>query len=53
MNKLSKALRLTTVDSPIGNILLVTKTETLVSHDYEGYETRKMRMLEKRYGPFE
>ncbi len=53
MVKSSKVLRLTTVISPIGNILLVTDQETVVSLDYSGYEHRMMRLLAKRYGPVE
>lgn len=48
----NKALHLTKVASPIGEILLVTDGHTLVSLDYTGYEHRMMRLLEKRYGPF-
>ncbi|MEM8615070.1 MAG: methylated-DNA--[protein]-cysteine S-methyltransferase [Cyanobacteria bacterium P01_H01_bin.105] len=53
MTKRTKSLRLSTLSSPIGTILLVTDKETLVSLDYEGYEPRMMHLLEKRYGPFE
>ncbi|MEM6255319.1 MAG: methylated-DNA--[protein]-cysteine S-methyltransferase [Cyanobacteria bacterium P01_D01_bin.156] len=48
----SKALAITKIESPIGEILLVTDEDTLVSLDYEGYEHRMMRLLEKRYGAF-
>ncbi len=48
-----QSLRLTKVNSPIGDILLVTDQETLVSLDYAGYEHRMMRLLAKRYGAFE
>ncbi|MBX2864261.1 MAG: methylated-DNA--[protein]-cysteine S-methyltransferase [Leptolyngbyaceae cyanobacterium MAG.088] len=48
-----QTLRLTKVSSAIGTILLVTDQEALVSLDYEGYEHRMMRLLTKRYGPFE
>ncbi|ESA32073.1 methylated-dna--protein-cysteine methyltransferase [Leptolyngbya sp. Heron Island J] len=46
-------LCLTTVNSPIGDILLVTDNNALVSLDYQGYEHRMMRLLTKRYGAFE
>ncbi|MEO0867705.1 MAG: methylated-DNA--[protein]-cysteine S-methyltransferase [Cyanobacteria bacterium J06642_11] len=48
----STALYLTKLESPIGNILLVTEGDVLVSLDYAGYEHRMMRLLEKRYGQF-
>lgn len=48
----TQSLRLTKVDSPIGEILLVTDADVLVSLDYAGYEQRMMRLLEKRYGSF-
>ncbi|MBT9317084.1 methylated-DNA--[protein]-cysteine S-methyltransferase [Leptothoe spongobia] len=53
MAKTPQSLSLTNVTSPIGNILLVTDGEVLVSLDYEGYEHRMMRLLAKRYGPFD
>lgn len=53
MAKTPTSLALTKVVSPIGDILLVTDDEALVSLDYEGYEHRMMRLLEKRYGTFE
>ncbi|NEQ49329.1 MAG: methylated-DNA--[protein]-cysteine S-methyltransferase [Leptolyngbya sp. SIO3F4] len=53
MTKIPKSLDLTKVASPIGDILLVTDSEALVSLDYEGYEHRMMRLLEKRYGAFD
>lgn len=52
MVKPSTILYQTTIDSPIGDILLVTEGEVLVSLDYAGYEHRMMRLLEKRYGAF-
>ncbi|MBE9066375.1 methylated-DNA--[protein]-cysteine S-methyltransferase [Leptolyngbya cf. ectocarpi LEGE 11479] len=48
----TQPLSLTKVDSPIGEILLVTDADVLVSLDYVGYEQRMMRLLEKRYGSF-
>lgn len=48
----TKFLCLTKTDSPIGNILLVTDADVLVSLDYVDYEHRMMRLLEKRYGSF-
>lgn len=48
----TQLLCLTKVDSPIGDILLVTDADVLVSLDYAGYEHRMMRLLEKRYGSF-
>lgn len=36
----------------MGEILLVTDADMLVSLDYVGYEQRMMRLLEKRYGSF-
>ena len=53
MAKPITTLRLTTVNSPIGDILLVTDDNALVSLDYQGYEHRMMRLLAKRYGAFE
>lgn len=53
MAKPTRLLSLTKVKSPIGDILLVTDKEALVSLDYEGYEHRMMRLLAKRYGRFE
>ena len=53
MDKLPQSLHLTKVSSPIGTILLVTDAGVLVSLDYVGYEARMMRLLTKRYGPFE
>ena len=53
MDKPTQSLRLLEVSSPIGTILLVTDAGVLVSLDYEGYETRMMRLLTKRYGSFE
>ena len=52
MVKAPKSLHLIKLASPIGEILLVTDEQVLVSLDYEGYEHRMMRLLEKRYGPF-
>ena len=52
MTTTPKSLNLTKVSSPIGDVLLVTDGEVLVSLDYEGYEHRMMRLLEKRYGAF-
>ena len=52
MAKSPKSLCLTKVASPIGDILLVTDKQVLISLDYEGYEHRMMRLLEKRYGSF-
>ncbi len=52
MAKPTTVLYLTTINSPIGDILLVTEGDVLVSLDYTGYEHRMMRLLEKRYGPF-
>lgn len=52
MAKPSTTLYQTTIDSPIGDILLVTDSNVLVSLDYAGYEHRMMRLLEKRYGAF-
>lgn len=51
MAKAPKFLYLTNVASPIGDVLLVTDDQVLVSLDYKGYEHRMMRLLEKRYGP--
>ncbi len=47
-----QALHLSTIESSIGKILLVTDQDVLVSLDYEGYEHRMMRLLAKRYGNF-
>ena len=52
MTKATKSLCLTKLTSPIGEMLLVTDDQVLVSLDYEGYEHRMMRLLEKRYGSF-
>ncbi|MEM1251715.1 MAG: methylated-DNA--[protein]-cysteine S-methyltransferase [Cyanobacteria bacterium P01_H01_bin.21] len=52
MAKAPQSLCLTKVASPLGDILLVTDDQVLVSLDYKGYEHRMMRLLEKRYGPF-
>lgn len=52
MAKTRKSLGFTKIDSPIGEILLVTDGDIVVSLDYEGYEHRMMRLLEKRYGAF-
>lgn len=53
MTQSCKPLRLAKMASPIGEILLVTDGQALVSLDYEGYETRLMRLLAKRYGNVE
>lgn len=49
----SQSLHFTTEPSPIGDLLLVTDKNVLVSLDFDGYEQRMMRLLEKRYGAFE
>lgn len=38
------------VESPIGQILVVTQADVLCSVDFEGYEDRMMALLKKRYG---
>lgn len=38
------------LDSPIGQILVVTRGNVLCSVDFEGYEDRMMALLKKRYG---
>ncbi|MEM9906095.1 MAG: methylated-DNA--[protein]-cysteine S-methyltransferase [Cyanobacteria bacterium P01_D01_bin.44] len=38
------------VESPIGQILVVTQGDVLCSVDFEGYEDRMMALLKKRYG---
>ena len=48
----TKSLGFTQIAAPIGEILLVTDGDVLVSLDYKGYEHRMMRLLEKRYGAF-
>lgn len=53
MTQSCKPLRLAKMASPIGEILLVTDGQALVSLDYEGYEARLMRLLAKRYGNVE
>ena len=46
-----KALQLDTIDSPIGNILIVVDGERLCSLDYADYEPRMITLLQRRYGP--
>ncbi|MEA5466954.1 methylated-DNA--[protein]-cysteine S-methyltransferase [Leptothoe sp. PORK10 BA2] len=48
-----KPLRLTKVASPMGDMLLVTDDQALISLDYQGYEPRLRGLLAKRYGNFE
>lgn len=52
MTQSCKPLRLATMASPIGDMLLVTDGQALISLDYGGYESRLMRLLAKRYGNF-
>ena len=52
MAKTHQSLHLTRVPSPIGDMLLVTDGDILVSLDYSGYEHRMMQLLTKRYGTF-
>ena len=52
MAKPHQSLHLTRVPSPIGDMLLVTDGDVLVSLDYSGYEHRMMQLLTKRYGTF-
>ena len=52
MVKTHQSLHLTRVPSPIGDMLLVTDGDVLVSLDYSGYEPRMMQLLTKRYGTF-
>ena len=52
MAKPHQSLHLTRVPSPIGDMLLVTDGDVLVSLDYSGYEHRMMQLRTKRYGTF-
>jgi methylated-DNA-[protein]-cysteine S-methyltransferase len=45
-----KDLYLDQFDSPLGEIFLVFEAETLCALDFQGYESRMMKLLEKRYG---
>ena len=39
--------------SPIGELHLITRDETLCVLDFDGYESRMRRLLERRFGPVE
>ncbi|MEI9988340.1 MAG: methylated-DNA--[protein]-cysteine S-methyltransferase, partial [Aliidongia sp.] len=45
-------LQIDRVPSPIGLVLLVTDDTSLVSLDFEGYESRMHALLAKRYGAY-
>ena len=45
-----KDLYLEKINSPIGKILIITEQETLCGLEFEGYETRTYRFLDKRFG---
>jgi len=45
-----KELLWDSIDSPIGKVLLVVDGERMCSLDYEDYESRMMKLLERRYG---
>jgi methylated-DNA-[protein]-cysteine S-methyltransferase len=44
-----KELRIDTIPSPIGNILIVVDEGKMCALDFEGYEERMMKLLRRRY----